>query len=61
MPAWKPFDIKMLKVLFLIRYVEEMKSNVDNLVTLCIEQIDADKLALRRRIEDTLWPRRSSF
>ena len=31
-----------------------MKSNVDNLVTLCIDQIDADKLALRRRIEDSL-------
>lgn len=50
----EPFDIKLLQVLFLIRYVDEMKSNVDNLVTLCIDQIDADKLALRRRIEDSL-------
>jgi hypothetical protein len=31
-----------------------MKSNVDNLVVLCIDQIDADKLVLRRRIEDSL-------
>jgi hypothetical protein len=50
----EPFDIKVLQVLFLIRYVDEMKSNVDNLVTLCIDEIDADKLALRRRIEDSL-------
>ena len=41
-------------MLFLIRYVEEMKGNVDNLVTLCIDQIDADRLALRRRIEESL-------
>ena len=50
----EPFDIKVLQVLFLIRYVDEMKSNVDNLVTLCIDEIDADKLALRRRIEESL-------
>ncbi|MEI8373347.1 MAG: BREX system P-loop protein BrxC [Planctomycetota bacterium] len=50
----EPFDIKLLQVLFLIRYVDEMKSTVDNLVVLCIDQIDADKLALRRRIEDSL-------
>ena len=49
-----PFDIQLLQVLFLIRYVEEMKGNVDNLVTLCIDQIDADRLALRRRIEESL-------
>jgi len=48
------FDIELLKVLFLIRYVEEMKGNVDNLVTLCIDGIDVDKLALRRRIEESL-------
>ena len=50
----EPFDIKLLQVLFLIRYVDEMKSTVDNLVVLCIDQIDADKLALRQRIEDSL-------
>ena len=44
----------MLQVLFLIRYVEEIKGNVDNLVTLCIDQIDGDRLALRRQIEDSL-------
>ena len=44
----------LLQVLFLIRYVEEMKGNVDNLVTLCIDQIDADRLALRGKIEESL-------
>ncbi|MBX3319023.1 MAG: BREX system P-loop protein BrxC [Nitrospira sp.] len=49
-----PFDISLLQVLFLIRYVEEIKGNVDNLVTLCITEIDADRLALRRKIEGSL-------
>ena len=50
----QPFDISLLQVLFLIRYVEEIKGNVDNLVTLCIDEIDADRLALRRKIEESL-------
>ena len=53
-PSLQPFDISLLQVLFLIRYVEEMKGNVDNLVTLCLQQIDGDRLALRRRIEESL-------
>jgi hypothetical protein len=48
------FDIQLLRVLFLIRYVDEMKGNVDNLVTLCLDQIDGDRLALRRHIEESL-------
>ena len=53
-PSLEPFDIHLLQVLFLIRYVDEMKGNVDNLVTLCLDRIDADRLALRRRIEASL-------
>lgn len=50
----KPFDTELLRVLFLIRYVDEMKGNIDNLVTLCIDRIDADRLALKRQIEESL-------
>ncbi|MCX7392544.1 MAG: BREX system P-loop protein BrxC [Planctomycetales bacterium] len=53
-PSLEPFDIQLLQVLFLIRYVDEMKGNVDNIVTLCLDQIDGDRLALRRRIEESL-------
>ncbi len=53
-PSLEPFDVQLLQVLFLIRYVDEMKGNVDNLVTLCLDQIDGDRLALRRRIEESL-------
>ena len=50
----QPFDIYLLQVLFLIRYVEEVKGNVDNLVTLCLNEIDMDRLALRRKVEESL-------
>ena len=53
-PSLEPFDIKLIQVLFLIRYVDEMKGNVDNLVTLCLDQIDGDRLAMRHRIEESL-------
>jgi hypothetical protein len=48
------FDVEVLKLLFLIRYVDEVKGSVENLVTLCLDEIDADKLALRRKIEASL-------
>lgn len=53
-PSLEPFDRNLLQVLFLIRYVDEMKGNIDNLVTLCLDQIDGDRLALRHRIEEGL-------
>jgi hypothetical protein len=47
----------LLKALFLIRYIPDIvKPNVDNLATLCVDQIDADKLALKRKIQESLGP-----
>ncbi len=50
----KPFDIELLRTLFLIRHVDIVKADVDNLVTLSIDQVDTDRLALKRKIEDSL-------
>ena len=52
--ALEPFDATILKVLFLIRYIDELPGSVDNLVTLCVDEIDTDKLSLRQRIEASL-------
>ncbi len=49
-----PFDIQLLQTLFLIRYVESIKPNIENLVTLCIDQVDADRIDLKRNIEAAL-------
>jgi len=53
-PSLHNFDVFILQTLFMIRYVEEVKGNVDNLVTLCIDAIDADRLAIRKEIEQSL-------
>jgi hypothetical protein len=52
--ALQAFDATVLKVLFLIRYIDELPGSVDNLVTLCVDGIDIDKLALRQTIEASL-------
>ncbi|MDU0355774.1 BREX system P-loop protein BrxC [Paraglaciecola aquimarina] len=49
-----PFALNLLKTLFLIRYVDVVKSTLDNLVTLCVGKVDEDRLALRREIEQAL-------
>lgn len=49
-----PFDIQLLQALFLIRYVDSIKPNVENLVTLCIDQVDADRITIKRNIEAAL-------
>jgi len=49
-----PFALNILKTLFLIRYVDVIKSTLDNLVTLCVGKVDEDRLALRREIEQAL-------
>jgi hypothetical protein len=49
-----PFDIRILQALFLIRYVDIIKPNVENLVTLCIDEVDTDRIMLKRKIESTL-------
>ncbi|MET3622987.1 BREX system P-loop protein BrxC [Burkholderia ambifaria] len=53
-PALEEFDGKLLRTLFLIRYADAVKGTIDNLATLCLNRIDADKLALKRDIEASL-------
>jgi hypothetical protein len=48
------YDARVLKTLFLIRYVEEVPANIDNLVTFFVDEVDADKRALRSEIEQSL-------
>ena len=49
-----PFDIQILETLFLIRYVDIIKPNLENLVTLCIAEVDADRIKLKQKIEKSL-------
>ena len=48
------FDVELLKVLFMIKYVKEFKAKVDNLTTLMISNIDDDRIEIRGEIEESL-------
>lgn len=54
-PSLDAYDVKLLKAMFLIRYIPDIvKPSIDNLATLCVDEIDVDKLALKRRIQESL-------
>ncbi|NSB15660.1 BREX system P-loop protein BrxC [Clostridium beijerinckii] len=48
------FDVEVLKLLFLVKYVKEIKSNIENLSTLLISEIDADKLEIKKNVQESL-------
>lgn len=49
-----PFNIDLLKVLFMIKYVKEVPANIDNIATLMVTHIDEDKLQLKEKIKASL-------
>lgn len=55
-PALKddPFNVNLLKVLFLIKYIKELPANIDNIATLMVTRIDEDKLELKNKIKVAL-------
>jgi len=52
--ALSSFDVDVLKLLFLIRYVDEMPGTLKNLTTLMISSIDEDMIELSKRINESL-------
>ena len=50
----QPFDVELLKVLFMIKYVKEIKATVENLTTLMVSEIDEDRIALRKQVDESL-------
>ena len=49
-----PYDVEVLKLLYLIRYVDDVKANLDNITTLLVEDIRADKIVMRKTIQESL-------
>lgn len=48
------YDIDVLKLLFLIKYVKEMPASLENIATLMVDHIDTDKLERKKTIEKSL-------
>ena len=48
------FDVNVLKTLFMIKYVKEIRANLEQVTSLMVSHVDDDRLALRQRVEDAL-------
>ncbi|PRY94290.1 BREX system P-loop protein BrxC [Donghicola tyrosinivorans] len=49
-----PFAVRVLKVLFLVKYVKEFKPSVRNISILLLSRFDTDQTKQRRQIEEAL-------
>jgi G3E family GTPase len=50
----QPYDVEILKVLFMIKNIKEIASDLENLSTLMVSHVDEDKITLRQRIQASL-------
>lgn len=48
------YDVEILKLLYLIRYVDDIKANIDNITTLMVDDIRADKINTRKTVQESL-------
>lgn len=47
-------DVNVLKLLYLVRYIDDVKANIDNISILMIDDIRVDKIALRASVNESL-------
>lgn len=48
------FDVNVLKTLFMIKYVKEIKANLENITSLMVSHMDNDRMELTQKVEDAL-------
>ncbi|WP_203626028.1 BREX system P-loop protein BrxC [Lacticaseibacillus mingshuiensis] len=49
-----PFALQVLKTLFMVKYVDNFKATLNNIVTLMIDSIDVDRIELTKMVKDAL-------
>ena len=50
----EPQDVDVLKLLYLVRYVDDVKANLDNIVILMADDIRLDKITMREQMRGSL-------
>ena len=50
----EPQDVDVLKLLYLIRYVDDIKANLDNIVILMADDIRMEKITMREKVRGSL-------
>lgn len=48
------FNVNVLKTLFMIKYVKEITANLENITSLMIDDVDTDRIALKKKVEEAL-------
>ena len=48
------FDVNVLKILFMIKYVKEIRATVENITSLMVSDINEDRMELKQKVEDAL-------
>ena len=48
------FDVNVLKILFMIKYVKEIRATVENITSLMVSDINEDRMELKQKVEETL-------
>ena len=48
------FDVNVLKTLFMIKYVKEIKANIENITSLMVSNVNDDRMALSQQVEEAL-------
>lgn len=47
-------DVNVLKLLYLVRYIDDVKANLDNIVILMAADIQLDKITMREQVSESL-------
>ena len=48
------FDVNVLKILFMIKYVKEIRATAENITSLMVSDINEDRMELQQKVEDAL-------
>lgn len=48
------FDVNVLKTLFMIKYVKEIKANAENITSLMVSNVNDDRIELSQKVENSL-------
>ncbi|WP_179394507.1 BREX system P-loop protein BrxC [Lacticaseibacillus absianus] len=49
-----PFTLQVLKTLFMVKYLDSFKATLNNLVTLMIDDVNVDRIALTKQTQEAL-------
>ncbi|MDN5081974.1 BREX system P-loop protein BrxC [Aliarcobacter butzleri] len=48
-------EVKILKILFMVKYVKEFNANIDNIITLLVNSVDCDISDLKKKVSNSLF------